>query len=82
MKKYRVLKKILKFPSKIVIAIIRFYQKFVSRYFGKRCIYYPTCSEYTRQAVDKYGIIKGSILGLKRILRCNPFSNGGVDYLK
>lgn len=82
MKKSSIIKKILKVPSKFVVCLIRFYQKHISKYFGKRCIYYPTCSEYTRQAVDKYGIIKGSILGLKRILKCNPFSNGGVDYLK
>ena len=73
---------IIRLPRKLVILLIKFYQKFISPSLPKRCIFYPTCSEYTRQAVDKYGIIKGSFLGIKRILKCNPFSKGGVDYLK
>ena len=47
-----------------------------------RCKFYPTCSEYTRQAIKKYGVIKGCILGCARILKCNPFSKGGYDPLK
>ncbi|MDQ7020604.1 MAG: membrane protein insertion efficiency factor YidD [Candidatus Dojkabacteria bacterium] len=43
------------------------------------CIHYPSCSEYTYEAIDKYGIIKGSYLGGKRVLRCNPLSKGGYD---
>lgn len=66
----------------IEIFLINMYQKYISSSLGYRCIYYPTCSEYMKQAVDKYGIIKGNLLGLYRILRCNPFSKGGVDYLK
>lgn len=46
-----------------------------------RCKYYPTCSSYTITAIERFGVIKGSILGAWRILRCNPFSNGGVDYV-
>lgn len=76
------IKYIIKIPSKILIFIIKIYQKYISSSLGNRCIYYPTCSEYTKQAVDKYGIIKGSILGIIRILKCNPFAKGGVDYLK
>lgn len=76
------LKKVMLFPRKVGVALIEFYQKHLSGAFGKKCIYYPSCSEYTKQAVDKYGIIKGSILGLLRILRCNPFAKGGVDKLK
>lgn len=82
MKSINIIKFIVNIPKKIGIILINFYQKNISPSFGKRCIYYPTCSEYTKQAVDKYGIIKGSILGIKRILRCNPFSKGGVDKLK
>lgn len=74
--------KVLYFPRKIEIFLINIYQKNISQSLGKRCIYYPTCSEYTKQAVDKYGIIKGNILGIIRILKCNPFSKGGVDHLK
>ena len=69
-------------PRIVEICLIEFYQKYISRSLGNRCIYYPSCSEYTKQAVDKYGIIKGNILGIYRILRCNPFSKGGVDKLK
>lgn len=69
-------------PRKIIICIISLYQKFISPLLGNNCKYYPTCSEYTKQAVDKYGIIKGSILGIIRIFKCNPFSKGGVDKLK
>ena len=76
------IKKIFKLPRKILVSLIRGYQLCISPRLGKHCKYYPTCSEYTRQAVDKYGIIKGSLLGIIRILKCNPFSKGGVDLLK
>lgn len=76
------LNKIIMLPRKIFVSLIKVYQKYISPRIGARCKYYPTCSEYTRQAIDKYGIIKGSFLGIKRILKCNPFSHGGVDKLK
>lgn len=69
-------------PRNVEVLFIKFYQKFISGAIGKHCIYYPSCSEYVRQAVDKYGIIKGNFLGIKRLIKCNPFSNGGIDYLK
>ena len=50
--------------------------------FGINCKYYTTCSEYTRQAIEKYGSLKGIFLGIIRILKCNPFSKGGYDPLK
>ena len=71
--------------KKVLIKIIEFYQKNISQCIGRlgiHCKYEPTCSEYTRQAIEKYGSIKGSFLGIKRILRCNPFSKGGYDPLK
>lgn len=71
--------------KKVLIKIIDFYQKFISSYFGYKgvhCKFEPTCSEYTKQAIEKYGALKGSLLGFKRILRCNPFSKGGYDPLK
>ena len=71
MKISKFITKIILFPRKIVIYVIKLYQKFLSPFLGKNCKYYPTCSEYTKQAVDKYGIIKGSILGIIRILKCN-----------
>ncbi len=67
---------------KILIKIIEFYQKNISASLGSNCKFYPTCSEYTKQAINKYGSFKGSLLGLKRILKCNPFSKGGYDPLK
>lgn len=80
MKKF--INKIILLPRRGLIRLIRFYQVAISPRIGSHCKYYPTCSEYTKQAVDKYGIIKGSLLGIIRILKCNPFSNGGVDLLK
>ena len=71
--------------KKIFITLLKFYKKFISPMFyiiGVRCKYYPSCSEYMMQAVEKYGTLKGGWLGIKRILRCNPFSNGGYDPVK
>ena len=71
--------------KKILIAIINFYQKHISCWLEQkniRCKYYPTCSEYSKQAIEKYGVIKGCLLSIKRILKCNPFSKGGYDQLK
>lgn len=71
--------------KKILIIVIKGYQKVLSPFFseiGIHCKYYPSCSEYTKQAIEKYGSIKGCFLGLKRIIRCNPFSKGGYDPLK
>lgn len=66
---------------KIAIYLINFYQKHISKQFGSKCRFYPTCSEYTKQAIDKYGIIKGIFKGFLRIIKCHPLSNGGVDKL-
>jgi len=66
----------------ICILLINFYQKNISPHLKTSCKYYPTCSEYTKQAIEKYGVIKGIFKGIKRILRCNPFSKGGYDPLK
>jgi len=71
--------------KKIFIKIINVYQKHISVWFESKnvnCKFYPTCSEYTKQAIEKYGVIKGSWLGFCRIIRCNPFSKGGCDLLK
>ncbi|MBF0979847.1 MAG: membrane protein insertion efficiency factor YidD [Clostridiales bacterium] len=66
----------------IVIGLVRFYQIFISPLFPPKCRFYPTCSTYFIQAVEKYGVIKGSFLGIKRILKCHPFHPGGYDPLK
>lgn len=64
----------------IFIKFVRFYQIFCSRYVKTQCKFFPTCSEYCILAIKKYGVVKGSIKTFFRILRCNPFSDGGVDF--
>lgn len=71
--------------KKFFVILINFYQKRISPIIsnlGFHCKYYPTCSEYMKQAIEKYGIFKGIFLGLIRLLKCNPFSKGGYDPLK
>ena len=68
--------------KKVFISLINFYQKRISPMIGHNCKYEPTCSEYTKQAIEKYGVIRGTFKGFIRILRCNPFSKGGYDPLK
>lgn len=71
--------------KKIFIGLINWYQKHISLWLSSkniRCKYYPSCSEYTKQAIEKYGVFKGTAKGMWRILRCNPFSKGGYDPLK
>ena len=60
--------------KRIFLTLIRFYQKHISPCFPPRCRYYPTCSAYALEAIEKYGARKGGWLALKRILRCHPFS--------
>ena len=64
--------------KKIALFLIKIYQ-FFSKYTPKTCRFYPTCSEYTRQAIEKYGFWKGGWLGVKRICRCHPLNKGGYD---
>ena len=65
--------------KKLFLGIIRFYQKKISPLTPPKCKYYPTCSQYGYEAIERFGVIKGSALALWRILRCNPFSKGGYD---
>lgn len=65
--------------AKAVLVVVAFYQRRVSPLMGVHCIYMPTCSEYARQAIERYGLAKGGWLALRRILRCHPFHNGGFD---
>ncbi len=64
---------------KVLIYLIKFYQKAISPLFPPSCRFYPTCSEYSVQAINKYGVVKGGIKSVWRILRCNPFNKGGYD---
>ncbi len=65
--------------KRILIALIRFYQKRLSPLKITKCPYIPSCSQYGLEAIQKYGAVKGSALAAWRILRCNPFSKGGYD---
>jgi uncharacterized protein len=64
----------------IVTAPVRAYQRFVSPLIRPRCKYYPSCSEYAVQAVKEFGAVRGVVLAGWRLLRCNPWSHGGVDH--
>ncbi len=66
--------------KKMLIKLIKFYQMALSPYKGRGyCIYYPSCSHYAVDAIEKYGALKGGFMAFKRILRCNPFAKGGYD---
>lgn len=68
--------------KKILIYIITFYRKYISPLSPPKCKYYPTCSQYALDAINKYGVLKGGFMAFYRILRCNPFSMGGYDPVK
>lgn len=65
--------------KKLFIFLINIYRKFISPYKMPCCKYYPTCSGYAAEAVEKHGVLKGSVLIVSRLLRCNPWSMGGID---
>ncbi|OGI66143.1 membrane protein insertion efficiency factor YidD [Candidatus Nomurabacteria bacterium RIFCSPLOWO2_01_FULL_39_18] len=62
------------------IKLINFYQKFLS--LPNKCVFYPSCSEYTKQAIEKYGVVHGIRLGFFRILRCHPWQKNHIDPVK
>lgn len=65
--------------KRMLMSCVRFYRKNISPLSPPCCIYAPTCSEYALEALDKYGAAKGSLLAVKRVLRCHPFHKGGYD---
>lgn len=65
--------------KKVFLFLIRLYRKFISPLFPGKCRFYPTCSAYAMEAIEKYGAIKGGFLTVKRILKCHPFNPGGYD---
>ena len=67
--------------KKLLTVPIKFYQKWISPMFGPRCKYYPSCSSYAVTAIENYGL-KGIAMSLWRLMRCNPWSHGGVDYVQ
>jgi len=71
----------------LILKLIKLYQKSLSRIIVKinpshGCRFYPSCSVYFYQSVERYGTTRGSLMGIKRILRCNPFNHGGFDPVK
>ena len=64
---------------KVLVAPIKLWQRFISPAFGQRCKYYPSCSEYAVQSIERFGILRGLVLAGWRLLRCNPWSHGGFD---
>ncbi len=75
----------MKFLSRLFIfffiSIIKFYQVFFSPFLGRTCRFNPSCSNYTKSAIEKFGILKGLFMSTKRILRCNPWGGSGHDPL-
>jgi hypothetical protein len=68
--------------KRIFILGIKLYRKYISPFKRPCCIFYPTCSQYTLEAIEKYGAIRGSVMGIRRILKCHPFNKGGFDPVK
>ncbi|MCL2047640.1 MAG: membrane protein insertion efficiency factor YidD [Defluviitaleaceae bacterium] len=65
--------------KKILLAVLRFYKRSISPFLGQRCRFFPSCSEYMYEAVERYGAVRGFWLGVKRLVRCQPFCKGGYD---
>jgi len=68
--------------KKILIVLIQIYRKYISPRKKPCCRFYPTCSQYALEAIEKYGTAKGGLMSIKRILRCHPFNEGGYDPVK
>jgi putative membrane protein insertion efficiency factor len=66
----------------LAVAPIRFYQRVISPGLPRRCKYHPSCSAYAVEAVRRHGVLRGSVLAAWRLLRCNPWSHGGVDFVE
>jgi uncharacterized protein len=66
----------------VAVAPLRFYQRWISPGLPRRCKYHPSCSQYAVDAVKRFGILRGSLLAAWRLLRCNPWSDGGVDFVE
>jgi putative membrane protein insertion efficiency factor len=68
--------------KEFLVFSIKAYRKYISPFKGPCCRFYPTCSEYALDALEKYGILKGGFMAIRRILRCNPLNKGGYDPVK
>ncbi|WP_438940976.1 membrane protein insertion efficiency factor YidD [Dethiosulfovibrio russensis] len=69
----------MKIPARIAVCIIRGYQIFISPYLGRNCRFYPTCSRYAMESIERFGLIRGGWLTLCRIVKCGPWHPGGYD---
>ncbi|WP_133820152.1 membrane protein insertion efficiency factor YidD [Tahibacter aquaticus] len=67
--------------TRLILYLLGLYKRLISPLFGARCRYHPSCSHYARVAVSRHGAARGSLLAAWRLLRCNPFSAGGFDYV-
>lgn len=65
--------------KRLLICFVKFYRKYISPLKKPCCKYYPTCSTYALEALERFGAVKGTLLAVYRVLRCNPFSRGGYD---
>lgn len=66
----------------LIIKFIRAYQLIISPYLGSNCRFYPTCSNYAMEAIERFGVIKGLKMSILRLLRCNPWGGSGIDMVK
>ncbi|MDI6822350.1 MAG: membrane protein insertion efficiency factor YidD [Actinomycetota bacterium] len=66
----------------LILLLIKGYRRFISRYLPPVCRFYPSCSQYAIQAIERYGLCRGLFLSISRVLRCHPFSPGGYDPVK
>jgi len=65
--------------TRLLIALVKVYQWLLSPFFGQQCRFYPTCSQYSVEALQKYGAVRGSVYTLRRLVRCHPWCDGGHD---
>ncbi|MFH1941593.1 MAG: membrane protein insertion efficiency factor YidD [bacterium] len=65
--------------KRFILYVLKAYKKFISPVLPSTCRFYPTCADYTTQAIKKHGIVTGLFLGVKRLVRCNPLNSGGYD---
>jgi len=66
----------------ILISLLKFYKAVISPWLPPSCRFVPTCSEYAREAIERHGAVRGSLMGVRRLLRCHPFHPGGYDPVK
>ena len=74
-----ILSLILLLPRNVCVVILRAYRAFISPLYGDVCRYYPSCSQYALQAIQQYGVIRGTWMGGRRLMRCHPWAPGGID---